>query len=589
MARFVVLQLWQFYGILWTIMDEVSKNSSAPVVSGLQGLRELIRAQQMSSQAANNDDNNGDDDKKLTRRRGRSKSGPQVERMELPFTADDIVYAEIIDKKDDQSDVKLFVGNDERLLIYSNRVYPGQEAEYREAAKYMARTGKNMKRSMAGGVEMLVNKSARLAVDEEGILYNDRFRVICANEKVTNRVIEIIKGEDKKPSTKSTDAKIEDKKPANQATNGEVNQVNESKKANKTVEAKTEIKTEKTNKSDKSDKSDKADKSNKLDDTNNSSSDAKVANTGVETQKPAPSSTSGSQEIIDKIVEVQNVVNRIKNGKIEPRDLMKVFLTVGQASPELAKQLLHIDDEMIDSLIDELRRLRALGHQQKDGKYPILIKDLGQLGEHHEYKLQTSADNFRSVVHTETVKYKEIYYDLEELSMVKAADELMEKIGVFCRSVSSEQLDKLWSWNSNRIPVSEVLRCMSSDVVNDGMNVGDYELFNSYVSKYMFGAGWLSRNPSDGYPWVIFQVSKTNGLKIDMLRYVINNINWISAIYPVESLASLASQISNMELASDRYGAENLRARAIQLINSAIDDASEFDSGEIDSEQLEIK
>lgn len=503
-------------------MDEVNTSVNSSVAGGLQGLRELIRAQKTTT--TTDGSNKNDDSKKLTRSRGRSKSsGGSADRMDLPFVADDIVYAEIIDKKGDDSDVKLFVDSSDRLLIYTSRVYPGQEEEYRNAAKYMARTGKDMKRSMAGGVEILVNKSARLTVDDEGILYDDRYRIVCANEKVSQRVAEIINDNDKQQLTAKEEKTVTNK------NSGDGNSNHHNGNSN----------------------------------NNNHNNFEKF-----------------DQELIDKIIEVQKVASRTGGGRIEPRDLMKVFLTVRQASSSLAERLLKLDHETIDCLIDELRRMRALGPRQDDGTYPILIKDIKELGQNHEYKLQSSADNFRSVVHTELIKGKEVYYDLDELSMVKIADEFMAQIGIFCRTSNSEQLAKLWALDSQRVSVSEVLRCLSADRGLRGLNVGDYEQFNSYVTKYMLAAGWLSANHSDGYPWMAFQVKKTDGLKADILRYIITNSEWIKATYRTENLSSLASQIGNLEFTNSKFDAEKIRIQAIQAIGGVdLADASDEADG----------
>ena len=204
---------------------------------------------------------------------------------------------------------------------------------------------------------------------------------------------------------------------------------------------------------------------------------------------------------------------------------------VGKVSSAILADLLDIDEAAADDYIDRLRLMHALGYVRADGTYPILINKLSDLGKDVSYTLASEADNFRSVVHYEVVRGKKLVYDLDQVFMLKLADEYIQQVAEYCRATNSSDIKRLFDSATGEVKLSEVLQTISGDDTHEALNTSEYDLFHRYVTKYMIAAGWVSPNPTDGFPWLQLQVANTNGLTIDTMRYISSNLSWISCIY----------------------------------------------------------
>ena len=130
--------------------------------------------------------------------------------------------------------------------------------------------------------------------------------------------------------------------------------------------------------------------------------------------------------------------------------------------------------------------------------------------------------------------------------MLKLADEYIQQVAEYCRATNSSDIKRLFDSATGEVKLSEVLQTISGDDAHEALNTSEYDLFHRYVTNYMIAAGWVSPNPTDGFPWLQLQVANTNGLTIDTMRYISSNLSWISCIYTDDILLSLAKQLSDV-------------------------------------------
>lgn len=495
------------------------------IVGGLAGLRELIRAKQ--EQAAQTDattpsiEIKKDEPAKKSRRRNRSKNRKEVtDGFVLPVKTGDIVYGEVTNCDGRTDDVKLFATSDDKLYIYNRSLYPAQMDDYVRVAKRLLSNRCAFDRVEAGDISGYLNKAAKVAIDGDCLVYQDKYRIDSQSSEVMQMAQKVVREREAAAAATHDDKPVEPK-----------------------VVAHDEV---------------------------------------VEKVDANPSN------LIDKVLAVQQVAKRVAGqGVIEPVDAMAIFLTLGQASTDLLEQTTGVDKVQADSVVDQLRRMRALGDQQPDGTYAMLIDRLDDLGKDVSYTLQSQADNFRAAVHTETVRGKKLVYDLDELFMVKAADEYLEQLAEFCRATPSRRVKRLFSGDSKVIKASEVLQAVSADHDCNALNTADYELFHQYVTKYMLAAGWLVANHSDGFPWLQFQVADTIGLTVDTLRYLMTNLGWVTAIYTNECLDSLACQIERLDV-PDVHGAAGLKRILLTKLQLAKAELTEMEAKDVDDSQLPL-
>lgn len=509
----------------------VADVASGEIVGGLSGLRELIRAKQtqLSRPEATDEVVNATRDietkppatSRKKRRRGKrnkdrtaAKAEIKQSQLDLPFQSADIVYGEIMSSdaanKDRVADARLYVALANRLYIYTKSVYPHQADDYCRLASRMLNGDDIFATIKAGKVQLFINLQADLTIgDNNELIYQGVYRIAAADPLARSAAVRLLQWRNQPE--------------ADDEIIGAYNFYADAGSGDKKI--------------------DKATKEEIMD----------------------------KHEVIDKVLQVQQVAKRTnEQGKITPVDAMEVFLTLGEATTKLLQKVLNADKLTADSLVDQLRLMHALGEQQENKTYPILINGLSDLGSDVGYTLQSQVDNFRSAVHQETVRGKKLVYDLDELFMVKAADEYVEQLAAFCRASSSRWLKKLWSRDGDVVKVSTILQTISADNAMGGLNVADYQLFHQYVTQYMLSAGWLIDNPTDGYPWLQFQVEHTNGLKIDTMRYLLTNLNWICSVYNRESLASLSRQIAKLDVPTDMMGAGHLRDSLVKSLDKAL-------------------
>ena len=577
-----------------TIATPTIDATTGEVVGGLAGLREIMKMRQElnatgdnavtpstghSSNAVTETSASADttEQPRKSRRRNRRRrdggNSPEQSSFTLPIKPSQVVYAEIIGRPGMPEDVRMYVSGDERLYVHTSAVYMGRARDYCVAAKKLLTNQSAFDMAKVADVQLFINKRAELIVMDDFLVYMDKYRIDSSNEKVFNMAKKLL---DERAKRSENDRKATNEDSQGQRS-GDV--VVYSLKAESSNQGGGEIKLPKEKLSQVA---------REIDEQAKQTAPAKSATVSV-AQKANKVDAKPQLSIVDKVTRVQELADRAATGEVSIAVAMETFLLVGEASPELLVQLLHLDYAVAVDLVGQLRLMHAIGHQVDGEKvtYPILIDDLKDLGKDVAYTLQSTEENFHSVIDVVTVRNKELYYDLDAVLAVQMADEYIHRLAEFCRVTRSHRIGQLFGGTAKRVAASEVLQALSDDDKGDvyGEKSGDFALFHDYVTKGMLTAGWLVGNPSDGYPWVQFQVAGTRELTIDTLRYVVANVDWLVASYDVACVRSLIEQIRRLSLSDND---KRLQKAVIMRLQKLLEqyDADQADS--IDARQLSL-
>lgn len=580
--------------------------ATGEVVGGLAGLREIIRMKNeimngnasestdekatagQSSAGAGDARTSGATTSKSKRRRNRRRrrnntsddastsqtgqpnsgnkndSPVSDDEWQLPIDRQQIVYGEIIKKDTEIDDVRLFVSSDDKLYVYTSALYPDNVDEYKKAAAKLLSSQATFAMGRVAKVQLFINKQAHLTVGQDSLVYLDEYRIDSSNERVFAMAKKLLNNQQTDDQPTKSDQSGGKTNEVASADDGQPNEQPADEPAPTAIVTKVfhfgetagdikEITPEQFNKPTKDAKSNQRNEADK-------SSDNQVTKQTIDNNKPVQKPTTDDKNSSDKETDTDvstRVLKALKLAKQIAKDLndnknvkinriMEVILLVGKVSSAILADLLDTDEAAADDYIDRLRLMHALGYVRADGTYPILINKLSDLGKDVSYTLASEADNFRSVVHYEVVRGKKLVYDLDQVFMLKLADEHIQQVAEYCRATNSSDIKRLFDSATSEVKLSEVLQAISGDDAHEALNTSEYDLFHRYVTKYMIAAGWVSPNPTDGFPWLQLQVANTNGLTIDTMRYISSNLSWISCIYTDDILLSLAKQLSDV-------------------------------------------
>lgn len=529
-------------------MSEETTTNSVPVAdgtvhqdssnAGLAGLRELIRAKQerISQQLiANNIDaaksNNGENSSDINAQQNQldwqnndkqAKEEQDKAPLRLPFAGKDIIYGEILPGKED---VTAYVYQEGKLLVYKAQVYAERADDYVKIVRRMLKNTKNFASlaSSNGKTKVFINKNAEIGLANEDISYRDEYKIVSGSSEAHNLAYQLVKSilegnsesNSAKPvASKQKEDKIDIEAPADQS--------GDTKKA-KIIEQ-------------------------------------------------PESSNKDSKQLIENITRIKEIIESAQQDYLTPKQAMEVFLIVGQASTKVLTQLIGVDNMVAELLIDEARRQHALGSPRADKTYPILIDNIDKIYnlDGANLDLDKRERDFQMAVKRMKVRGKIISYDLDEVMMVKLADQYIEAVANFVNDSNCSSLGKLWnSTEDEQIKLSKVLQVLSDDGAELARNQLEMHKFQQFVTEPILLAGWLTANPVNGYPWLEWQVDHTDNLKMNSLRWLLTNFDWLICQFEPIEIEALQAMVTNLRFDKITDVAERLRNQLIAKLQNA--------------------
>lgn len=432
-----------------------------------------------------------------------------------------ILYAEVTG-----GSALFYMAEGETVYRYSDDLYDAEEKLdfLAETRRLLAST--SLLTTSEGDRKLYLRDSSELSVGDEGIIYRNNYALAPSDMKLLP-AIKALRQQTDGHRLKRLSEVMGRLTRKNAASVGKPNGDKEAK--DKEADRKAEVKTV----SDDIAK-DKKDVTKKAVAGDTVAAEAKV--TTASQASASQASINQERATIDKVLAVQQVVARVSNNhKLTLRDAAEVILVLHEASVELLTKLFSISKSEATATIDGLRRSLMLGEPRADGTYPILIKRLKDLIDESKRSKSERQHDFGKSVKTVEARGKKLIYDLDELDSVALADAYVDRLAQFVEVTRNKQLRELFKNADKEVKISQLLQVLSDD--NDPVGpVADFELFHSYVTKFMIVTKYELSGKLSSYPAFQFNVPKTRNLQMDMLRYWAANLNWIASEYDAESL-----------------------------------------------------
>lgn len=157
---------------------------------------------------------------------------------------------------------------------------------------------------------------------------------------------------------------------------------------------------------------------------------------------------------------------------------------------------------------------------------------------------------FYSNVKTRSYNKKTIKYDLAITGEVGAADDFTNALRDYCKVSQNPRVVKLFNSQHKTLKVSQILQAINGKKTPWYFTTdGDFDVFHQVVTRYMLDCGWFIE-----FPALLLHTAGIPMLRLDIVKYILANWNWLSAVYTWEVFEGFA----------ERYGSISLKESAIE-------------------------
>lgn len=175
---------------------------------------------------------------------------------------------------------------------------------------------------------------------------------------------------------------------------------------------------------------------------------------------------------------------------------------------------------------------------------------------------QKSLRDYRKNLVPFVLNDKKIVYDLIQLpdyEGVNPANQITEAIGDFCQASQHDQIRYLFGGLNKTVKVSKILQVIDN-LSKDGSNT-DMNLFITKTVQPLLSRGWLQ-----ALTQVVFQTPKTIILRLNLIKYLLANWEWLVGIYSLEVFESVAQDYGSISLKESAIEEDALRRRFIKKV-----------------------
>lgn len=154
-----------------------------------------------------------------------------------------------------------------------------------------------------------------------------------------------------------------------------------------------------------------------------------------------------------------------------------------------------------------------------------------------------------------------LVYDASVPEEFKMAREFLEVLGGYCSKTNSKTLLKLMT-QKKQLSVSEVLKAISFNGEVPCYSLDDdFDNFHNIVTRYLIESGWLTDFPKN-----ILDLPGIAMLRLSIFKYILQNWDWIIAIYNFNVLENLAEHYGLASLENSAIEEDALRRTFIRKV-----------------------
>ena len=205
----------------------------------------------------------------------------------------------------------------------------------------------------------------------------------------------------------------------------------------------------------------------------------------------------------------------------------------------------NVFDSIVRDLSDDFA-IKPRDYKIDDGAFVTLFES------YDDYEARSDEDierNARLAIGSCECDNFTLVYDADIPEQLKMAREFLDVLGKYCSKTNSQTLRKLIA-QKQQLSVSEVLKAISfNGEVPYYSPDDDFDNFHNIVTRYMIESGWLTDFPKN-----ILDLPDIAMLRLSIFKYILQNWDWIIAIYNFAVLEELA----------ECYGLTSLKNSAIE-------------------------
>lgn len=217
--------------------------------------------------------------------------------------------------------------------------------------------------------------------------------------------------------------------------------------------------------------------------------------------------------------------------------------------------------DVFDSIVRDLSddfAIKPRDYKIDDGVFVTLFES------YDDYEARSDEDierNARLAIGSCEYDNFTLVYDADIPEELKMAREFLNVLGEYCSKTNSQTLRKLIA-QKQQLSVSEVLKAISfNGEVPYYSPDDDFDNFHNIVTRYMIESGWLTDFPKN-----ILDLPDIAMLRLSIFKYILQNWNWIIAIYNFDVLEELAECYGLTSLKNSTIEEDALRRAFIRKV-----------------------
>lgn len=261
-----------------------------------------------------------------------------------------------------------------------------------------------------------------------------------------------------------------------------------------------------------------------------------------------------SAELDDRISRVKSILSTAYITYKNKRFIDLLFAFGG-----MDKEVLKFISQSEDYVSQLIMRLESLGIISKAGpdygaNRRLLISSIEEYNERMDYQ----GRSFCETVESFALNDKSVKYDLIMMYNISCADGFMKMMHEYCRETTDRDVKELFVSEQDIFKASDILRTVSRNDANQYYD-NNFDLFHSYVTQYMLKAGWMIELFN-----IIFSIDGIDALRLDIVRYILANWNWLVGIYDPKIFDLIATRYGGISLQKSAIEEDSLRRQFIR-------------------------
>jgi hypothetical protein len=264
-------------------------------------------------------------------------------------------------------------------------------------------------------------------------------------------------------------------------------------------------------------------------------------------------------EIPTRIAEIKKIYWQRPWNCDDNEIVAKFFLALGSASKKYLEKYLQFSYSQIALTFSNLEKLGVVAKSSKKNCNTSDRKLLISSFQEYEKRAKDPNKSFLEAVDTFSINKKLVKYDLAITEEIGSANEFMDSLHDYCMRTDKKAINQLFASKKKTIKVSKILQAINGKETPWYFSDGEFDLFHSCVTKFMLSCGWFVE-----FPALLLNVKGIAMLRLDIVKYILANWNWITATYSLDVFDMFARKYGSISLKDSAVEEDAVRREYIR-------------------------